>query len=169
LRAVLIIFLCLLGFAVRGQHDLNYFRSAFHAAQTEESLDKIIRTIPEEEDESKLATIMAYKAVSETMKADYKISPFSKLQQFNSGRDKLEALLVRHPSTEIRYLRLLVQLNVPRIVNYSDNIIEDLNHISNALRAEKIQGEEKILFVNTLTTVLDNDEYLQIINNTLAN
>ena len=145
------------------QHDLDYFRSSFHSSQTEDALDIIIKTSPEEDDELKLATIMAYKAVSETKKADHKLFPLSKLQHFNAGKDKLEAVIARYPTAEIRYLRLLVQLTVPGIVNYSDNILEDLTHLSMALKSENFPQQDKLLFIETLTSMLDDQEYLGMI------
>ena len=89
--------------------------------------------------------------------------PFSKLQYFNAGREKLEAVIARYPTPEIRYLRLLVQLNVPGIVNYSDNIEEDLGHLSQALKSENFPQKEKLLFIQTLSTILEDQNYTNLI------
>jgi len=58
---------------------------------------------------------------------------------------------------------LLVQLNVPGIVNYSDNILEDLTHLSMALKSENFPQQDKLLFIETLTSMLDDQEYLGMI------
>lgn len=166
MKTVFALVLFLAGNTVLAQHDLEFFRSSFHSSQSEEALDRIIETVPQEEDEVRMATIMAYKAVSETMKADHKIMPHSKLQQFNTGKEKLEAVIARHPTAEIRYLRLLVQLNVPGFINYNDNIVEDLSHLAEALRSEKFPQQEKVLFIQTLSSIIDEPEYLNMLKRT---
>lgn len=169
MRFVVAILLSVLGIPAMSQHDLSFFRNTFHSSQDEAMLERILATDPEEEDVANMATIMAYKAVSETMKAEHKFSPISKLQLFNSGKAKLEAVLETTPTTEARYLRLLVQLNVPGILNYSNNIKEDLDHLTKALKDENLPYDDKLMFRKTLATVTEDEEYLKIINNLALN
>lgn len=169
MRFVVAIMLSILGTPAISQHDLSFFRNTFHSSQDEAVLETILTTVPQEEDEANMATIMAYKAVSETMKAEHKFSPISKLQLFNAGKGKLEAVLEARPTTEARYLRLLVQLNVPGILNYSNNIEEDLDHLARTLKDESLPYYDKLMFRKTLAALTKKEEYLEIINNLALN
>ena len=135
---------------VKPQNDLEYFRQIFHSSKNMEDLQKIIDLSPDASKEFDLQTINAYKAVSETMLAEHTFSVFSKLKHFNNGSKKLDAIIDKSPNAENRYLRLLVQLNVPRMLNYYDMINEDIDFIDQRLNTEISSIRDKRLFKETL-------------------
>lgn len=159
-----ILTLCLSSSAI-AQHDLGYFRDTFHSNNSEEILELLIETEPEEFDLSNRQTIIAYKAVCESMMAEYYSSPYSKLKTFNSGKNKLEEVINKNPEVELRYLRLLIQLNVPGILDYNENIDEDLEVLAQELKNLKISIEERSIFKRTLLSSTTEEKYLRAINN----
>jgi len=81
--------------------------------------------------------VMAYVGVSETMLAENAFWPGEKWNYFNSGKEKIEqAIYQNQDNPELRYLRLLVQLNAPSFLSYGGSIETDLEfYISNILNS----------------------------------
>ncbi|WP_313373839.1 hypothetical protein [Chishuiella sp.] len=58
--------------------------------------------------------------------AKHIINPFGKLKTFKKGKINLEkAILIEPYNTELRFIRLTIQKNAPRFLNYHENIKED--------------------------------------------
>ena len=81
--------------------------------------------------------IEAYVGVSETMLAEEAFWPIEKWNHFNRGQAKIEQAIDKdQENPELRYLRLLVQLNAPSFLSYNENIESDLDfYISNILNS----------------------------------
>ena len=82
--------------------------------------------------------IEGYVGVVETMLAEEVLWPLEKLDYFNRGKKKIEQAIDKDKyDPELRYLRLLVQLNAPKFLSYNESIESDLNFfISNILNSE---------------------------------
>ncbi len=94
---------------------------------------------------------VGYKGVCHTMYADYCFLPTSKLSYFNTGVDFLEKAINKDKSnTELRYMRLLVQLNAPGFLGYTDNISEDINYFVKNLKSYSISDYWKKRFIENL-------------------
>lgn len=73
---------------------------------------------------------LAYYASAIMTSAKYKFNPASKLSLFNEGKSLLEkAIAVDTSSVETRYIRFVLQSNVPSILNYNKQIITDRKYI----------------------------------------
>ncbi len=73
----------------------------------------------------------AYYASLVMKEAKFAISPFTKLERFNKGKDLLEAVISQNKSNaEYRFLRLMVQENAPSILGYDDAILQDCQLIT---------------------------------------
>jgi hypothetical protein len=73
----------------------------------------------------------AYYASLVMKEAKFAISPFTKLERFNKGRDMLEACILQNKTnSEYRFLRLMVQENAPSILGYDDAIQQDCQLIT---------------------------------------
>ena len=81
--------------------------------------------------------VMAYVGVSETMLAENAFWPGEKWNYFNSGKEKIEKAIDQNKDNpELRYLRLLVQLNAPSFLSYDESIEKDLEfYINNILNS----------------------------------
>jgi hypothetical protein len=70
----------------------------------------------------------AYKGLCETMMAEYVYLPTTKLKYFNKGKKKIEASIRQQPNNpELRYIRLMVQMNAPSMLGYSSAIQKDID------------------------------------------
>ncbi|PWU00331.1 MAG: hypothetical protein C5B52_09160 [Bacteroidetes bacterium] len=82
--------------------------------------------IVELEHHSGTVTELAYLGGFQTIWANHVINPFSKLKTFNDGISNIEKAVGKDPSNvEVRFVRLSVQKNCPRILGYHNNVNED--------------------------------------------
>lgn len=73
-------------------------------------------------------------ATANMMLAESMINPFSKLQQFTEWKAPLESAIAEKPDhPELRLLRLSIQWTVPFFLDYSANMEEDAELVSQAL------------------------------------
>lgn len=162
LRILTIVFIFSSG-VTSAQYNLEYFRTQFHTGSSEENLQNLIKLGPTEEDPTNINIISAYKAVCETMMASHAFLPTSKLNYFHTGAKQLEGIIKETPVLEVRYLRLLVQLNVPKMLNYNDDIDSDLKFVVDNIGSSKLSEQDKELIKNTLSKATENPTYLNTI------
>ncbi|MFM1932930.1 MAG: hypothetical protein RL226_2233 [Bacteroidota bacterium] len=78
--------------------------------------------------------LQGYSAVALSMSASYSYNPYTKLKAFNQGRDRLENVIKLHPNqSELRFLRLGVQIHAPSFLDYNDNIEADSKNVLKAV------------------------------------
>jgi hypothetical protein len=97
------------------------------------------------------------------MMAEYVFSPIKKLKYFNQGKTSLEQLIAEEKSVENVYLRLLIQLNIPRLLNYYKNIDEDIAFLEAELPAAKIDVDYKYTMIRNLVTLADKNELKEVL------
>ena len=82
--------------------------------------------------------LVAYKAASLTLMAKYAKGIKNKKIFFRDGALLLESLIAKYPKDiELRFIRLTIQENAPKIVKYKKNISEDKSLIVNGLNSLK--------------------------------
>lgn len=82
-------------------------------------------------------------------------NPMDKLSTFKKGKIVLENAIKEDPkNVELRFLRLSIQSNVPKILNYDQNIMSDLTFIKE--HKDKIQTNELLKMVNELIINAEN-------------
>lgn len=139
-----------LGAAAQKNNDLELIRAAFQGIRNEADIEKILSFQVQENQAEEVSTIMAYKAAGECMMAEYVFSPLSKLKYFNAGKKKLEALITEGKQVENIYLRLLIQLNVPKILNYNDQVTRDIDFLEERLPSSSIDPDYKRVMMENL-------------------
>ena len=78
--------------------------------------------------------VLAYAAGAEMASAQFKFSPIAKLSAFNSGKAKLEPIVIAHPEkTEIRFIRYTIQLKCPAFLGYNKALKTDRSFILNQM------------------------------------
>lgn len=80
-------------------------------------------------------TLAGYKAASMTLKAKFADKIKDKKEYFKEGAVLLESLIADYPNNiELRLIRLSIQENVPKLLNYHKNIKEDAQFIAKQLQ-----------------------------------
>ncbi|MFN5183636.1 MAG: hypothetical protein ACK5D5_11510 [Bacteroidota bacterium] len=70
--------------------------------------------------------LKGYLGMSHILLAKHGFNFFTRLNNFNKGKEILEDAISRDKNNiELRFLRLTVQMNVPGVLNYSSNIDSD--------------------------------------------
>lgn len=102
----------------------------------------------------------AYKGAYTMMKAKYVNSPFKKYAYFNEGKALIEKAIEQAPQNlEIRYLRAILQVNLPKFLNYYENINEDIDFVLKNLMTEQISKELKYkIIINLVAANLISNE-----------
>jgi hypothetical protein len=116
--------LLLIPFSVFSEKDINFIRDLFHvAAQNECKADELILLL---EKKAQTPLVKGYIGATTILLARHSINPITKYNYFTEGRTLLESSIQNDPeSPDLRYLRFVIQLNVPLFLNYRKNLNED--------------------------------------------
>ena len=95
--------------------------------------------------------LMGYKGAVVMAQGRHSANPLTKLRTFNEGRALLDTAIALDPrSIELRFLRLSIQVNVPRILGYSEQVTEDK------------------AFIDRNLSSVDSDDFRQQVTNFIA-
>jgi hypothetical protein len=138
------IFIMIVSCIVVGTHepsDLETIRDNYSLAGKNKSLCKeMIDKLKDCKEPVRLAYLGAFQAVW----AKHTSNPFEKLKTFRTGKKNIEESVLQSPSNaEIRFIRLSIQLNAPKLLGYSDAIEEDKSFIMNnrsSVKSETLKG-----------------------------
>lgn len=93
-----------------------------------------------------ISTVLGYKGCANMMLAKYGFNPISKFNAFNYGKSLLEqAIRNDSKNIELIFLRFVIQLNSPSLLNYHDDISADKLAILLALPTIKDHGLSKFI------------------------
>lgn len=88
--------------------------------------------------QSKNGILLAYKGASITLKAKYTKGIKNKKKLFKQGVVILEKQIAKQPNhIELRLIRLSIQENIPKILKYKKNILQDKKFIQNNFKKVK--------------------------------
>jgi len=115
--------------------DIITVRSAYKEAAQDatkiEAFSKLLSNISKNDD----ITLVAYKGASITLLAKNEKKIKDKKSQFIEGVSYVEYAIEKAPNNiEIRFIRLGIQENTPKILKYKDNIEEDKQFILNQFK-----------------------------------
>ena len=144
-------------------NTLRKFRAEFQEIASEEDIDKILNYNFDEVSQREQEIIKAYQAAGTSMMAEYVFSPMSKLRFFNKGKIALEGLIDSSKDVEKVYLRLLIQLNVPKTLNYHKNIEEDISYLQQHMAEAQIEASFKSLMIKNLLSITKKKELREAI------
>jgi len=144
-------------------NTLRKFRAEFQEIASEEDIDKILNYNFDEVSQREQEIIKAYQAAGTSMMAEYVFSPMSKLRFFNKGKIALEGLIDSSKDVEKVYLRLLIQLNVPKTLNYHKNIEEDISYLQQHMAEAQIEASFKSLMIKNLLSITKKKELKEAI------
>lgn len=106
--------------------ELNEIRSSFKDASDNKSNAEAFYELVQSKKYSDEVLYTAYDGASEIILSKYLDSNMDKLKYFNLGSEKIEkAVSEDSANTEIRFVRLVIQMNTPDFLNYNENIDED--------------------------------------------
>ncbi len=106
----------------------------------------------------------AYRSMLLFMEAKYAINPYTKLNYFKKGRNKMEETLKLYPNNiENRFLRLAIQTKLPGFLGYHGSKKEDKDFILKNFSKEKdrdLKARLKMFFKEN--DLISTEEYNQL-------
>ncbi len=94
----------------------------YHQIKTKEEELNFIEAYRDSENIS----LQGYVISLEMKQAKYMFSPIKKYSTFNRSRTRIENLILKNPNNvDLRYIRLVIQENVPLVLGYKSSIKED--------------------------------------------
>lgn len=157
----LMLFLFLLTETLAISQETDY-RKFFHDNMfSEEGIEKIINR------KTTNSVEYAYEGLANTMMAKYQVFPTSKLSSFNKGKAMIDKSINKYPNNlELRYIRLLVQLNAPSFLGYNNSINEDCDFIINNITTSDISSfwKKKFIFNICHTDGIDSKRKQNLVN-----
>lgn len=129
--------LVLLLMTLFANNELQQIRNLYsQVATSPEKIEAFIQLM--ENQNGKNATIMAYKGAASTLISKKTKDKEERRKRFIDGVQLIESAISKEPENmEIRLIRLSVQENIPKALNYSKNIDEDIAIIKQQLNSSK--------------------------------
>lgn len=161
-------FMCLFMFvtlmtSAQGTKDLEMIRASFQEIQNEDDI-QVILNFQIIDLEFEIANVIeAYQGASQCMIAKYVVAPWSKMKNFNAGKDRLEVSIGENKVVENVYLRLMIQLNAPKIVNYNKDIDSDLQFLEHHLVKTPMDLSFKQLMMENLLSAVKKKEQEEVL------
>lgn len=117
-------------FFVIPSSDLNEIRREFKNASENKSNAETFYELIQSKEYSEEVLYTAYDGASEIILSKYLESNMEKLKYFKRGAKKIEKAVDQDSTNiEIRFIRLVIQMNTPEFLNYNKNIDEDKNYL----------------------------------------
>jgi hypothetical protein len=103
----------------------------------------------------------AYRSMLLFMEAKYAINPYTKLNYFKKGRNKMEETLKLYPNNlENRFLRLAIQTKLPGFLGYSGSKKEDKTYLLKHYKSEKdLNLKARIKLFLKENKIISQEEY----------
>lgn len=136
LNTVIALLLFVPGAFAQEDKGIQYFdRPAFYAAIASAKIESINSQLTAIKSAS-IGSKEAFEGALLMTKAGLVSNPTNKLSFFKSGVKKLESSIKREgKNVEYRFLRLMIQENVPRFLNYYEEINEDSKLVQSSFKS----------------------------------
>lgn len=125
-------------------------RNAFPEITSKEQANDFIKLL----ENNKTIAAKSYTAVMYFMKSKLVKFPLTKYSYFKKGKKQLDALIVSNKSNvEIRYLRFLLQSEMPKFLGYYKNLEADYLVIIKNIEQSNLKKEFKIKMLTNMLLV----------------
>lgn len=126
--------LCLSIYRVNGQaHTVSEIRNIYlEAVHNKKECERLLSILRAANDKDPL--MLGFKGAGTIVSALHKTMPWDKLSAYSKGKSTLEhALSLAPQNVELRYLRLGIQSNLPKYLDYRADIARDSNFLRKEL------------------------------------
>lgn len=138
----------------------KYFINSYESKSDAKHFLELANSIESDSDLNK----KGYQGIAYLMNSKYGYNPIKKLKTFKKGKTLLdEAIIEDELNLELRFYRMSVQMNVPKILNYQKNIKEDKTIILDHLQT--IEDEELLKMIRSYLykcECLDRAEFIKL-------
>lgn len=141
-KAVIFILILFVSLSVdAAEPSINELRNLFYQSKNDRRAAELLCKKLERTDRKAGALILAYKGIGRMMYAKHSINPYTKLVNFNAGKNLLEeGVRIDAANAEVRFLRYCIQTQIPAVLCYYSN-----------------KDEDKALLLRAWKTIVDED------------
>jgi hypothetical protein len=105
---------------------ISEIRRAFQYASNNKSNAEAFYELVQSKEHSEEFVFSAYDGASDVILSKYLDGNLEKLKYFRQGAEKIESAVEGDSyNTEVRFVRLVIQMNTPDFLDYNENIEED--------------------------------------------
>ena len=134
----------------RDCETIQTIRNDYHLINSKEKLETFIDTL----NKSKCELTRPYLASAVMQSSEYALWPTKKLKNFNKGKKMLEAFIKANSTNiEARYVRILVQSEIPKFLGYHKNIESDIKFIKLKIDDSNLPKEYKELILLNISYI----------------
>ncbi|MGR3809216.1 hypothetical protein [Jiulongibacter sp. NS-SX5] len=131
---------------------MNEVRSRFSQINSEEDCEAFIKFC----DQVKCDAAVGYKATATMQMAEFAFMPNSKWSYFKKGKAILENHIKTHPKDlEARYMRVMIQLNAPAMLNYNEDYKSDYALIKKEIGSSSLPKSYQKTILDTIKKELN--------------
>ncbi len=135
--------------------QMDEIRKQFHTIDNEESLKAFIELSSGVDDKKASPYIEA----AHMRQAIYTNNPFKKMKFFSKGKNKLEQYINQNPfDIEARYVRALVQSEVPVFLKYNEQLNSDTTYILDNIDDSSLPSYYKEMLKQAIHQLIKNHQ-----------
>ncbi len=134
--------------------EIQSVRDGFHQIDCEESLTQFMSTYKN----CDCKTAQPYLAAATMRKAEYCMWPGTKLTYFSHGKSQLENYIKNNEADiEGRYVRVLVQSQLPSFLGYNDDLLSDIRFIETYISESDLKPEYQATILKEISLILNEE------------
>lgn len=129
---------------------LENVRNNFPIIESLEQVERYLEALEKKEDLSS----KGYFAAMLFMKSKFVKFPLTKFSYFKKGKSKLDGIIMEFPANiELRYIRFMLQSEMPNFLGYNNNIEEDFKLIINGMLSSNNSNIFKVKMLNNMLLI----------------
>lgn len=97
----------------------------------------------------------AYKATSKAYRAKISLNPLKKMELLREFKEEIDHVISNEKSTEIVFLRFLIQRNVPVGLGFSMNLKEDYDYLKEKISTSQQEEQFDDTFKKFITNFIE--------------
>ncbi len=130
--------------------EIEKVRIEFHKIDSKESLYLFLNYF----EGVKCDELEPYIASAIMSKAKHTYLPLKKMRYFDEGKKRLEVFIKKHPDhIEARYVRVLIQSEIPKFLNYHENLKKDITFIVNNISQSGLPIDYQNVLLNKIKEI----------------
>ena len=131
--------------------EMQIVRDNYHKIKTNHQLEQYINFL----DELKCESAEPYLASAIMRQAEYCFWPLVKFKCFAQGKNQLEDFIRKYPyNIEARYVRVLVQSELPAILGYKNQIKSDSEFIKSNIQSTELPYAYQAVILDNIYMII---------------
>lgn len=125
-----LIFFVLFSTFLNAQNTMQYKELCAKAENSSTAAKQMVKLAETDYEKTNKPIYLAFSGLGNLFMAKHSFNPFNKMSYFNDGKKMIDKAISLEPSNlEMRFLRLISQNKLPKILGYYGNVTEDKNYL----------------------------------------